>query len=60
MKDQINRRLKSMAIETRRHRLIERVIRILPVHDFRHFPERVHDKLARHDPLMQPIGDVLA
>ena len=60
LKDEIRRRLKGMAVETGRHRPVERIIGILLIDDCRHPLERVHHLLPRDNPMMQPIGDVLA
>ena len=39
---------------------VERIIGILLIDDRRHLLQRVHHLLARNNPMMQPVGDMLA
>ena len=47
-------------VEIRGHRLVERVVRVLVVDDRRHPAHRFHDLFFAADPVVQPVGDVLA
>src|SRR5208283_2147381 len=60
LEDQIRRRLKSEAIEARRHRPVERIASILPVDDGCHPLQRFHHLLGRNNLMVKPIGDMLA
>ena len=47
------------AIEGRRHRFVERIAGVLPVHDRRHLLHGLHHLVFVADAMMQPVGDVL-
>src|SRR3546814_13033098 len=47
-------------VKAGRHRLIERIARVLPVDHLGHAPERGAHLILRHYAVTQPVGDMLA
>src|ERR1051326_409144 len=60
LEDQIAGGAERRPVETRRHRAVERIILVLPVHHAGHPFERVHHLRPVDDAVEQPIGNVLA
>ncbi len=59
IEDQVARGLERNAIEPRRHRLVQRIIGILPIHHQRHPLQCLGHLRPCHHAMQQPVGDVL-